>query len=260
MMQRQGAGLVGTGAPETAGVALQHVITAVVVLIDPLTDRITHQRRLDLFGPVATVRVDAAGMLDPIDQHVRGFRRDDEINGLEAVCNERHPEAETIGAAPVEEAALLLRFEVGFEDGLVFRRKRRLLALAPWLGRVEGGLPPESANAEDTSPLALPVGVFGLFARRDGTDRHREQRHQRHHFQRKGPDHASVTHCCPPLCTPPFLRLDLPCSPDGATGSGRSLSSGRPEAGPRWAGPMINSAQSGADRAAGEAVPALRFA
>src|ERR1700719_3441718 len=175
MMQRQAGGIVMTGTLEGAGFDLQHVITAVVVLFGPLTDRITHQRRLDLFGPVATVRVNAAGMLDPIDQHVSGFRRDDELNGLEAVCNERHPEAETIGAAPVEEAALLLRFEVGFEDGLGFGRQGRLLALAPWLGRVEGGLPPESANAEDTSPLALPVGVFGLFARRDGADRHREQ-------------------------------------------------------------------------------------
>src|SRR6202023_1927375 len=139
-MQRQAGGVVMTGTLEAARLDLQHIIMAVIVLIDPLADRIADKRGLDLFGPVATVRVDAAGVLDPIDQHIGGFRRNDELDGLEAVCDERHPEAEAIGAAPIEEAALLLRYEVGFGDGLVFGSQRRLLALAPRFGRVEGGL------------------------------------------------------------------------------------------------------------------------
>jgi hypothetical protein len=46
-------------------------------------------------------------------------------------------------------------------------------------------------------------------------------------------------------------------SPHGATGSGRSVPSGRPEAGPGGAGPMINSARCG--RAASRSCPGLRF-
>src|SRR5215813_417339 len=183
MMQRQAGSVVMTGTLEAAGFDLQHVITTALFLVDPLADRIAHERRLDLFGPVATVGVNAAGMLHPIDQHVGGFRRDDELNRLEAVGDERHPEAKAVGAAPIEEATLLLRFEVGLEDGLVFGRERRLLAFAPWLGRVEGGLPPKSTNAEDTSPLPLPVWVLSLLARHGGVD-HRKRRHKRRNFQR----------------------------------------------------------------------------
>src|SRR6266566_1754045 len=200
MMQRQAGGIIMTGAFEAAGFDLQHVIAAVIVLIDPLADRIANQRRLDFFRPLAAVGVDAAGVFDPIDQHIGGFWRDDELNGLEAVCDERHPEAEAGCAAPIEEATLFLRFEVGFEDCLVFGRQGRLLPLAPWLGRVEGGLPAESTNAEDASPLPLPVGVFDLFARRGGADDHRKRHCKRRNLQRQGADRASTKHRCPPLC------------------------------------------------------------
>src|SRR6266849_6198455 len=102
MMQRQAGGVIMAGTFEAAGFDLQHVMAAAIVLIDPLADRITDERRLDFFRPLAAVRVDAAGVFDPIDQHIGGFRRDDELDRLEAVCDEGHPEAEAIGAAPIE--------------------------------------------------------------------------------------------------------------------------------------------------------------
>src|SRR5260221_12121482 len=108
-MKRQAGGVVMTGTLEAARLDLQHVIMAVIVLIDPLADRIAHKRGLDLFGPVATVRVDAAGGLVPNEQQVRGFRRADEIDGLENGCNERHPETEAVGAAPNQKDAPRLR-------------------------------------------------------------------------------------------------------------------------------------------------------
>src|SRR5215472_935212 len=73
---------------------------------------------------------------------------------------------------------------------------------APWLGRVERRLAPEVADAEDTPPLPLPVGVLGVLTRRGGDDRHREHRHHQRDFQRQGADCASIKHCCPPLCSP----------------------------------------------------------
>src|SRR5262249_26550068 len=94
------------------------------------------------------------------DQHIGGFRRDDELDGLEAVGDERHPETVAGGAPPVEEAALLLRLQVGFEDRLVFGRQRRLLALAPWLGGVEGQRPGEIATPRPLPPSPSPVLVF----------------------------------------------------------------------------------------------------
>ena len=59
------------GPLEPARLDLQRVELPVAVGIKPPAERITHERRLDLLRPVATVRIDATRMLDPVDQQNR---------------------------------------------------------------------------------------------------------------------------------------------------------------------------------------------
>src|SRR5262249_59361082 len=67
-MHRQAAGVEDARTFEVARLDLEHVVAAVAVLVDPLPDRVTLIRRLDLLGPVAPVREDATMMIDVADQ------------------------------------------------------------------------------------------------------------------------------------------------------------------------------------------------
>src|SRR5258707_5396188 len=67
LVQRQAACVIGARALEAAAFDFEHVVAAVAVLIDPFADRISDPARLDLPGPLASVRVDAAALLHMLD-------------------------------------------------------------------------------------------------------------------------------------------------------------------------------------------------
>src|SRR4029434_373055 len=83
VMQRQARGIVMARSLETSGLDFQHVVAAVAVLVDPSADGIASERRLYLLRPIASVGIDAAVVLDPIDEDVGGLRRDDEFLRLD---------------------------------------------------------------------------------------------------------------------------------------------------------------------------------
>src|SRR5262245_66626097 len=56
-VQRQTAGVVGARPLEAAGLDLEHIETPGVPFIDPFTDRVTPERRLDVVRPRPTVGV-----------------------------------------------------------------------------------------------------------------------------------------------------------------------------------------------------------
>src|SRR5258708_22522886 len=114
MMQRQARGVVVARALEATSLDLERIEVSVPGGVEPLADGIADQRRLDLLGPVAAVGVDAPRVLDPVDQHISSLRRDDELDRLERIHDERHAKAATGGAQPIAETTLPL----GFPDSL----------------------------------------------------------------------------------------------------------------------------------------------
>ena len=59
-VERQTARIINAGALEISGLDFEHVILAVVVLIDPLSDRVAGKGRFLADGPVAPVGEDPA--------------------------------------------------------------------------------------------------------------------------------------------------------------------------------------------------------
>jgi hypothetical protein len=153
------------------------------------------ERRLDLIRPIASIGIDAAAMLDPVDQHIGRLGCDDEFLRLESVSDEGHSEAEAGSSPPVTDATLRLRFEIGLKNRLIFGRKRSFLTLSPRFACVERGLAWEPRHPpEDTCPLTAQVGALGLVDRPSDTDRRDEYCDQRCRFQCDGANQPSIEH------------------------------------------------------------------
>ena len=86
-------------------------------------------------------------------------------------------------------SAGILLLEVGLEEGLIFRRERRLLSASAWLARVIA-----RRTALGPAPLSAPVRI-PAFVRRLGAG---YQRAEHEHGQREGAERASVDHGCAP--------------------------------------------------------------
>src|SRR5258708_33786880 len=69
-MQREARSIIGTRPLEAARLHFEHVVTAVAVLVDPATDRITLIARFDFVRPIASVGKNAAIVVDISDQYV----------------------------------------------------------------------------------------------------------------------------------------------------------------------------------------------
>src|SRR5258706_6389612 len=95
-MQREARCIVGPRTLEAAGLDFEYVVTAVTVLVDPATDRITLIGRFDFVRPIASVREDAAIVVHITDQYVCRVRREDELERTER----DHPGRHAPGNAP----------------------------------------------------------------------------------------------------------------------------------------------------------------
>src|SRR5216683_1006658 len=140
-MQRKAGGVIGTRALEATRLDFKHVVTAVTVLVDPATDRITLIGRFDFLRPIASVREDAAIVIHISDQYVCRVRSDDEFERSKRYHHVRHAGGKAAGVANIIAlAAFGLIRKACLEDGAVFRRQRRLLARPPRFGLIEGRL------------------------------------------------------------------------------------------------------------------------
>ena len=191
-VERNAARIVGAGVLEAARLDQQRIVAAVAVLIDPLADRVAreHRVRRHVLGPVAAVGMDAAIVVDVLNQDVRGVRRDDDFHRRIGVHDAWHAGRQ----APVGRinalSALRLIGEVPLIDGLIFSRQRGFLQPAGRLGRVVAA---DAARAVGAHPLALQVGIFRIVPRLRVEGRHTQRRRER-----DGSDKASMKHGGPP--------------------------------------------------------------
>src|SRR5262249_49227961 len=127
VVERDSAGIISAGAGEAAGLDREHVVLAVAIRVDPSTDGISEQGRLQSGGRVASVGEEATRIADVLDKDVRGVRRDDEFRLAIAVDYTRHAGRNTgVGFADALPAGRLV-VEIVFEAGLVFGDQWRLL-------------------------------------------------------------------------------------------------------------------------------------
>ncbi len=213
-VKRQAGGVVDARPLEAACFGLEHVIHAVAILVDPLSDRVTRIARVDFLGPVAAVGEDATRLR--ADQNVGGVRGDDELQRSER-HHVRHAGGHTAGA--VEIVALAAGRLVGdavLEHLLILRRERSFLAASPRLGLIERRLPPGRAktgrgNHGHRRDVALPRALpFGILRTVGGLGAAATHRSSAGHSDRA--EQFSITHGVPPLdrlCG--FIRPQLRC-------------------------------------------------
>ena len=158
-VQRQAGFVEGARSLEAAGLDLEQVVAAVAVGVDPFADRVAREGRRESRRPVAAVGVDAAEVVVPADQHVGGLRRDDEFQRAERHHHVGHAGRAAERGREIAEPALGLIGEALLQDGLIFRRQRRLLPEAPRLGLVVRRLAAKPAHGEPL-PLAGPIRIF----------------------------------------------------------------------------------------------------
>src|SRR5579871_5589097 len=169
-MQRQAAVLVSARPFEVAGFHFERVIAAIAVGIEPFADRVALIARL-LVWKLATVRVDAARH-EGFKEDVGDFGRDLEGNRESRAHDPRHVVVETMTVGVVALAAGRLVLDARFQDGLEFRRQRRLLAKTRRLGLV-----PLRADTARPLPLATPIGIFRLVMGLCASSSHTQRRH-----------------------------------------------------------------------------------
>src|SRR5262245_23515800 len=92
LVQGDPGGIKGAWPLHEASFDEKGVILAVAVRVLPMTDRVPAEGRLDLalLWPLAPIRVNAARVMDMLDQHVHGFRGDDDFHRLVDACLPRH--------------------------------------------------------------------------------------------------------------------------------------------------------------------------
>src|SRR5262249_9448302 len=83
LVQRDAAAFEGARPLEAARLDLEHAEAAVRALLEPLADRIAQEARLDLGGPGASIRKDAARLV-VVAEDVSGLRRDDDLHRIDA--------------------------------------------------------------------------------------------------------------------------------------------------------------------------------
>ena len=145
-VQRNAGGVECTRPAEAACFSDEDVVFAISILIDPLADGRAEERWCQGLRPRATIRKDAAVVIDVVDQNVERPGRDDEFELAIAIGDARHARRPAqIGLVVIALSALV---SVGIEDRLVLRRERSLLVARP------------PARAADRAPLPAEVGVF----------------------------------------------------------------------------------------------------
>ena len=177
-VQRDAGGVVGARSLEAAGLDLEHAVAAAAVGVAPLPDGIAGERQLDAFGEAAPVGIDSPRVVDVLHQDVRGLRRDHELHRLVGGHDPRHPGRQA-GRGRIDAlAAGRLVLEVLLEDELVFRRQRRLLAVAGRLRLVERGLAGDAGKPHPV-PLAPEIRILRLIERQCAGECRRERRGER---------------------------------------------------------------------------------
>jgi hypothetical protein len=113
----------------------------------------------------------------------------------------RHPRRQAPPGRPAALPAPGLVGKARRQDLLVFRRQRRLLAEAPGLGRIEGGLAPDPRNPRG-DPLAGEIRIFRVVERHCGVAEPQHSR-QRNRGRKTPLEHETPPgHTLPPVVQP----------------------------------------------------------
>src|SRR5439155_24705362 len=100
---------------------------AIAASVDPFSDRITCARRLDLAGPIASVREDAAQRVEVSHDYICGIRRNGEFQWPECDHHERHTGGAAAGMVDgVAVPAIGVVRHAFLKNGLVLGSKRSL--------------------------------------------------------------------------------------------------------------------------------------
>src|SRR5258708_21402273 len=135
-VQRQAGLIISTRSLEAARLNLKDIVSAVAVFVDPPADRVAREGRLEMLGPVASVREDATIVVMPTDQDVGGIWGHDEFHWPKSHHHVRHPGCAAQGGGEIAETALGLIRNARRQDRLILRRERRLLSKSPGLGLI----------------------------------------------------------------------------------------------------------------------------
>jgi hypothetical protein len=165
-VQLQAAGFERARADELPGLDLQHVVTAVAVFIEPLADRIACERRRLIGREAASVGIDPAHRI-ALRHDICRMRPDHDFTGLGEVHHLRLAGMDTGQAEAVALSAIGLLLHALLEDGLVFRRERRLQSKAHGLGRIPRIAEPVR---QWVPPLGFHIGIgdFAALCHGDG--------------------------------------------------------------------------------------------
>src|SRR5207247_208756 len=173
-VQRDPGGIKGAWTLHEARFDEKGIVFAVAIGVLPVTDRVPAESRLDLafLWPLAPVGVNAAGIMDVLDQHVHGLRGNDDLHWLVdgRLAGHAGRKAGQRGGSAGRVIAL-----VGLPYGLIFGRQW-------WIGR-----PPVASPV----PFAAQIGIsWFIESQRPGVDQ-TEQRCRKHrHFHSGSPAHV----------------------------------------------------------------------
>src|SRR6516165_2129472 len=190
-VQRQPRMVVSARSLEAARLDLKYRIVAIAIIIGPFSDRIAKIGRLDVRGPVTPVGVDSAHFHEvEVGQDVSGFWRD-HVFLPRWRHDARHPAQDAAGSRIIAQSALGLVGHALFQDFLIFRRQRGLLAGSGRLGWIELYSLTFTIRVV-AGPLTLPVRIFRVI----GGGCTAKRQHQRgSHCKR--PHRASIQHDSP---------------------------------------------------------------
>src|SRR5262249_54128382 len=134
----------------------------------PFADRVSRERWLDLFGPIATVGINPAWH-DVFGQDICDLRLDNDLDRIDRGHDPRHARCPAGKSRIIAVSACVLVSEACIENGLVLRSEWGLLSTAARLAWVPLG-------AANSVPLACQVRVF-RFIDRESRARCDDQRH-----------------------------------------------------------------------------------
>ncbi len=188
LVERNAARIIGVRPLDGAGLDHQRIEASMTVGVLPLADRVAGEARIDLVRETTAIGVDAAKRVEPFEHEIGHAGRNHDLHRLDRHHDPRHAGWNAARGRIGREPAGGLRLGTRLEDGLIFRRQRRLLAGAGRRSRIP------SLILAWLYPLALPVRKFALVECPRAVDRQAQ-----HRRQRQGTRQAAVTHGRSPL-------------------------------------------------------------
>src|SRR5215468_7401903 len=177
LVQRQAGAIEIARALEMASLGHERIKAAVAVAVLPLPDGETAEARIDLARPWAAVGVDAARVMDILDQDKCSVGRDEELDRRVGLHDARHA-GRLAGQHRVGDHVAGLVLADLLEARAVLRSQRRV-AVA---GAVE-------AIGTDAMPHTAEVGILGLVESVCG-GRHLKQRGESDERRRRARNHG----------------------------------------------------------------------